>query len=70
MLNDVKNSRKRNGGGPTSTAVSGPEYFGYANLDVAQLIEGLEGSLKCIGYKKRNNDIDIFLELNGIKRFH
>lgn len=50
ILNMVRKERARMGLGKTGTAVSGPEFFGFAMPEVAACIEGLEGSDQCKRY--------------------
>ena len=46
----VRKERTRLGLGKTGTAVSGPEFFGFAMPEVASCIEGLEGAELCKNY--------------------
>ena len=50
VLNMVRKERTRLGLGKTGTAVSGPEFFGFAMPEVASCIEGLEGAELCKNY--------------------
>ena len=50
VLNMVRKERAKMGLGKTGTAVSGPEFFGFAMPEVAACIEGLEGSDQCKRY--------------------
>ena len=53
ILNRVRKERAKLGLGKTGTAVSGPEFFGFAMPEVAACIEGLEGSELCRDYVNR-----------------
>lgn len=53
ILARVRKERCRLGLGKTGTAVSGPEFFGFAMPEVAACIEGLEGSDTCKDYVYR-----------------
>lgn len=50
VLGKVRKERNRMGLGRTGTAVSGPEFFGYAMPEVAACIEGLDGAETCKNY--------------------
>ena len=50
ILNKVRKERTRQGLGKTGTAVSGPEFFGYAMPEIAACIEGLDGADTCKNY--------------------
>lgn len=50
ILNKVRKERTRQGLGKTGTAVSGPEFFGYAMPEIAACIEGLDGAETCKNY--------------------
>lgn len=50
ILQKVRNERAKKGLGKTGTAVSGPEFFGYAMPEVAACIEGLDGAETCKMY--------------------
>lgn len=50
ILNKVRKERNRLGLGKTGTAVSGPEFFGYAMPEIAACIEGLDGAETCKNY--------------------
>lgn len=53
ILSRVRKERTKLGLGKTGTAVSGPEFFGFAMPEVAACIEGLEGSELCRDYVNR-----------------
>ena len=53
ILQRVSKERKAMGLGKTGTAVSGPEFFGYAMPEIAACIEGLEGAEQCKKYIPR-----------------
>ena len=50
ILQKVRVERTRMGLGKTGTAVSGPEFFGFAMPEVAACIEGLPGGENCKSY--------------------
>ena len=50
ILSKVRKERNRLGLGKTGTAVSGPEFFGYAMPEIAACIEGLDGAETCKNY--------------------
>ena len=53
ILQRVSKERKAMGLSKTGTAVSGPEFFGYAMPEIAACIEGLEGAEQCKKYVPR-----------------
>lgn len=53
ILQRVSKERRAMGLGKTGTAVSGPEFFGYAMPEIAACIEGLEGAEQCKKYVPR-----------------
>lgn len=50
ILQKVRVERSKMGLGKTGTAVSGPEFFGYAMPEIAACIEGLAGAETCKTY--------------------
>ena len=50
ILARVRKERSKLGLGKTGTAVSGPEFFGFAMPEIAACIEGLPGSENCRDY--------------------
>ena len=53
VLHRVSKERSKLGLGKTGTAVSGPEFFGFAMPEIAACIEGLDGAELCKQYIPR-----------------